>query len=349
MKAGLVSAKQPGAPLRAVLCKLAMAHLTAAARARARFKNPDDGEALHNFRVALRRLRSLLRAYQPYAEIVPKKRRRRLRRIARATNAARDAEVQLGWLRHARLPAEARAAGAWLAERLHKQRRAAYDALPKEAIEPFDRLQDGLRKLFKPASIRRRASTDFSSVTARALAEHAEALARAVSAVGSLHDEKAIHAARIEGKRLRYLIEPLVSAKPQARTLVRRMKAFQDSYGELCDLFVLARAIESAASEQAAEITQRRVHQAWLGEPELSAGDAVLESGLVALVRYVRVCAEQRYARIQRDYRGERIAGLVGSVNELALWLRTPPHPPRRAHPSRRAGSQRSSRQPVIQ
>jgi CHAD domain-containing protein len=330
MKAGIASARQLEAPLRAVLRKFAVAHLTAAARARARLKNPEDGEALHDFRVALRRLRSLLRAYQPYAEIVPKKLRRRLRRIARATTAARDAEVQLDWLRHARLPTEARAAGAWLAERLRNQRNAAYDALPDEAIEPFDRLQAGLRRTFTPMPDRRRAGADFSGVTARVLAEHAEALTRAVSAVGSLRDETVIHAARIEGKRLRYLIEPLAPAIPGARALVRRMKAFQDRFGELCDLFVLARAIEAAAGETSAENAQRRAHQAWLGETVNADDPAASEAGLLALVRCVRGSAERLYASIERDYQGERIAGLAESVSALVQRLLTPPRPRRR-------------------
>jgi CHAD domain-containing protein len=331
MKSGL-SAGRLRAPPRVALRDLALAHLAAAKRARARFRNARDDEALHDFRVALRRLRSLLRAYRPYAEIVPKKLRRRLRRIARATNAARDAEVQLDRLRHARLPAEARAAGAWLAERLRNQRNAAYDALPDEAIEPFDRLQAGLRRTFTPVSVRRRASADFSSVTARALAEHAEALTRAVSAVGSVRDEKAIHAARIEGKRLRYLIEPLAPAIPGARALVRRMKVFQDRFGELCDLFVLARAIEAAAGEQAAENAQRRVHQAWLGETVNADDPAAFEAGILALARGVRSSAERLYASIEREYRGERMAGLIGPVSALVQRLLTPPRPRRRAH-----------------
>lgn len=330
MTAGL-SARRLHTPLSAALRELARAHLAAAARARARLKTPKDSEALHDFRVALRRLRSLLRAYRPHAGILPKKLRRRLRRIARATNDARDAEVQMDRLRHARLPAEARAAGAWLAERLLEQRNAAYGSLPDEAIEPFDRLQAGLRKAFVTASAQRRAAGDFANVTARVLAEHAEALARAVSSVRSMSDTGAIHAARIEGKRLRYLIEPLTPAIPPARALVRHLKAFQDSYGDLCDLFVLARVVQAAAGEQTADIAQRRVHRAWLGEPALSTERAAaIEAGLVALVRYVHACAGRRYARIRRDYQGARAAALTRSVNSLAQRLRLPPRPRRR-------------------
>ena len=57
-------------------------------------RDPDGAaaEALHEFRVALRSLRSWLRAHDDALQ-VPKKVRRRLRSAAWATNASRDAEV----------------------------------------------------------------------------------------------------------------------------------------------------------------------------------------------------------------------------------------------------------------
>jgi CHAD domain-containing protein len=333
MKPAAVPAARLSAPLSAVLRELALAHLDAAVRARVRLKDPEDTEALHDFRVALRRLRSLLRAYRPYAGIVPKKLRKRLRRIARATNAARDAEVQLEWLRHARLPAVARAAGHWLGARLRAHCQLAYDALPDEAIEPFDQLHAGLRKGLAQSSSSRRRAGDYRGVTSRTLTEHTESLARAVSAVRSLNDAAAIHKARIEGKRLRYLIEPLAPAIPGARALIRRMKAFQDDLGELCDLFALAHTIESVAGNQAAENAQLHVRQAWLGEPAPSANPAAPVAGLMALVRYLRDCAERRYARIEREYRGERMTGLTGPVSALVRRLQIPPRTRRRSHP----------------
>ena len=58
-----------------------------------------DVEALHDFRVAIRRLRSLLRAYQDLTDAaIPRRLRRGLRALARATNASRDLEVKLAWL-----------------------------------------------------------------------------------------------------------------------------------------------------------------------------------------------------------------------------------------------------------
>src|SRR6267143_2102715 len=89
--------------------------------ARVRLRNADDTDALHDFRVAMRRLRSTLRAYQPQlARLVPAKLRRRLRDLARATGEARDVEVQISWLEHQRkeLPPARRAGVPWLLARL---------------------------------------------------------------------------------------------------------------------------------------------------------------------------------------------------------------------------------------
>src|SRR5688500_2715437 len=53
-----------------------------------------DPQGLHAFRVALRRTRTTLRLYEPWlAESVSRKSERRLRRLTRASNRARDYEV----------------------------------------------------------------------------------------------------------------------------------------------------------------------------------------------------------------------------------------------------------------
>ena len=55
-----------------------------------------DREALHDFRVAVRRLRSVLRAYRRWlGRAAARKARRRFRSLAATTNDGRDAEVQL--------------------------------------------------------------------------------------------------------------------------------------------------------------------------------------------------------------------------------------------------------------
>jgi CHAD domain-containing protein len=48
------------------VAQVADRQLKHAAKALARLRDPRDRTALHNFRVAIRRLRSLLRAYRPW-------------------------------------------------------------------------------------------------------------------------------------------------------------------------------------------------------------------------------------------------------------------------------------------
>jgi len=93
MSSGLLSrSPEEGARL------LALSFLDQAAAARPRLSDPADGEGLHDFRVGLRRLRSCLKAYDPWLD-VPKKLARRLKRLAGSTGPGRDAEVQIEWLR----------------------------------------------------------------------------------------------------------------------------------------------------------------------------------------------------------------------------------------------------------
>ncbi|MBX6421399.1 MAG: CHAD domain-containing protein, partial [Nevskia sp.] len=92
----------------AVLRRLLGRWLARAQAAVARLGADRDGEALHDFRVALRRLRTAARAYgELAAELVPDKPRRKLKRLAADTNATRDAEVFAAWLQAQRktLPA----------------------------------------------------------------------------------------------------------------------------------------------------------------------------------------------------------------------------------------------------
>ncbi|MGH9324565.1 MAG: CHAD domain-containing protein, partial [Vicinamibacteria bacterium] len=64
-----------------------------------RLERNEDGEALHDFRVALRRLRSVMRSYRPYLRgSARKKLRARLKKLASSTSGARDVEVQISFL-----------------------------------------------------------------------------------------------------------------------------------------------------------------------------------------------------------------------------------------------------------
>lgn len=217
---------------------IALRHLDAALKARRRLKRDTDPEALHDFRVALRRLRSVLRAYRPWLDAVPKKLRRRLREIARATSAGRDAEVCLAWLEE-----QKDAAGPGydrFRTRLERLRDDAYSHVRADVLAAFADVEPRLRRRLK--DIRRgkpAAKTSYAAATAERLREHAARVAADLARIESVADTATIHDARIQAKRLRYLLEPLADAAlPAARATVKDLKAFQDETGLLCDGFV---------------------------------------------------------------------------------------------------------------
>jgi hypothetical protein len=105
--------------------------------------------------------------------------------------------------------------------------------------------------------MRRRLDTVEASVKGRSFTEASLELTRAAAAdlrwwlaqVRGEGDSAEAHQARIAGKRLRYLLEPLRAGFEEARTLVEGLKTLQDDLGELHDLHVLAGEIGAARAE----------------------------------------------------------------------------------------------------
>jgi len=231
-------------PVRVGIRLLALSFLDDAEAARTRMVPVRDDEALHDFRVALRRLRSCMRAYRPFFDDTVRKRdRQAVRELARATGAARDLEVQLAWLDSAGLPADATAGARVLSTRLRDARRPA----DREALRAVHRFP-AERARIEPAFLRHIETIDRSAplrstttaTAAAALAGPAlDELESRLDAIGEEGDEAAIHEARIAGKRVRYLLEPFAAAVQGGPALLKRLRRFQDDLGDLHDIDVL--------------------------------------------------------------------------------------------------------------
>src|SRR5439155_5795181 len=218
----LLAAPAPGAARR-----IALSLLDAATAARERLPDASDAEALHDFRVAMRRLRSTLRAYQPQLEaVVPAKLRRRLRDLARATGEARDVEVQISWLERQRneLPGARRAGVPWLLSRLTQRRERAYQDIRERIAPKFERLARRLRRALGsvpppdatlPASL--------ASLIAQLLEDQGSDLERLLALIRSPANHAEAHAARPLPAKLTALAAelrppaPIVAAAPAAR------------------------------------------------------------------------------------------------------------------------------------
>lgn len=218
----------------AAVCSLLLALLDTAVQCADRLTDADDSEALHDFRVVLRRLNANQRAYRAVLSI---KLGKGMRRLARTTNAARDREVQLDWLRLQRKESAAHAGADLVAligklEHAHElERDCAYpqwQAAFAELTEKWRRRLDGV----PPDEA---APGSFAALAGTQLQALGDKLKQGLAGIEAHGDDAAVHATRITGKRLRYLLEPLAGAVPGVPPLIKRLKALQDLLGELHD------------------------------------------------------------------------------------------------------------------
>ena len=322
----------------------------------ARLEAARDEEALHDFRVALRRLRSVARALRPQlGDLLRKKHERRLGAVARATTAARDAEVQLAWLAQERQRAGAREQPGidWLARRLEGQLRDARGGDLRATASRFRRLARRIAKALAGATgpAPGEPVPSFGALLAGLLRSHAAELASALEAVGGPLDVEPGHAARIAGKRLRYLLEPLRgSRRADASPAVAVLKELQDLLGELHDAHVAMGTVAAALVETATG-RAREAHAAVLagdagaGSLRLARRDP-LARGLLFLDRRAVERAAVAHASLLREWRPARQGALVEAVARVVDGLeaaRRAPAPSRRP-PRRRSASPASRR-----
>lgn len=308
--------------------RLIALHLLSQAReAVPRTLDPKDEEGLHDFRVAIRRLRSSLSAWKALLRgVVGKRDRRPLAGFQKRTGASRDAEVALEWLEEQAdlLAPEHRLGCEWVRARLRSASRARSGDENRAVCGEFTEWADGFASRiarWAPAWATGRADaearldrsagqigagqdTDAGATYAEALAERLDRVARKLAeCVDSLGGDRKTgpHRVRIAGKRLRYLVEPVAAESGMADSLVARCKRLQDVLGALNDANVLDDLMNVCLAEAR------------------TAG----ESGVVELVRLNAVRAEASYRLFRRDWlEGEGMRALLDEAAALARQLR---------------------------
>jgi CHAD domain-containing protein/CYTH domain-containing protein len=308
-------------------------HRLAEARAAAeRLRDPFDTEGLHDFRVALRRLRSMMRSYgEQLEDTVARKRRRQLRDVARATNEARDTEVHVAWLREVRpqVTARERAGVDWLVTRLERRQESEVSDLRGATLKAFGKVAQTLESelerwhevhyLDDP-----RQPPSMAQFTGDLIRHAVTELEDCLSEVRGVEDETRSHAARIAGKRLRYLIEPVVDVMDDGAMLVKRLKGLQDLFGDLHDAQVFSRELVSASADAGAEAARTESNAVLEGgsrgtRKRASSRDP--RAGLLALAERVRDRGQEAWQQASEEWLDGRAAPFLDDCRQLASHL----------------------------
>lgn len=306
-------------PVEDALRRLLRSRATAMVRAMERARDHQDPDALHACRVAIRRLRALLRAYRRWlGRAAGKKLRRRLRDLGRATNPARDADMQLAWLavEAPSLAPEDRPGLAWMRRRLRRQRRRSSGPgnarFERDLVRTVNRLRRRLRALDTGSG------QTFGSAFFEVLVPTADRVNKRLAEISGPDDVKRVHRARIQVKRLRYLVQPVHHLSTKAREAEKRLRKLQNRLGDLHDLQLieaeLAAALDDAAREKA-----RRLHALVIAGDARRLARARRQDERLGLAVLAGRAREQRhalYGKLDRQW-------LAGQAKALERELRS--------------------------
>ncbi|NTU82513.1 MAG: CHAD domain-containing protein, partial [Chloroflexales bacterium] len=198
-------------------------------------------EPIHALRVATRRLRATLRLLAPvYRGGDKRDHAKAIGRIARVAGAVRDRDVLLADLqaRSASLDGQLAGAAEALAAALCEERREAFTKL----IDFLDSDDHAAFRHTFAATMNDPADWDDAprvrDLGGSTLWRHYEAL-RAHDHTGLPRDAESLHAMRIDGKRMRYVLELFADTLGErAEEAVKPLVAFQDHLGVLNDITV---------------------------------------------------------------------------------------------------------------
>jgi CHAD domain-containing protein/CYTH domain-containing protein len=313
---------------------VALRQLDEARLAIARAGNPEDEEAIHDVRVALRRLRSTLASYRAFLDAeVAASALARAGKIAGQMGGARDSEVWLAWL--ATQLEEVTPARRAALESLHAELEAAFRLERAHALEGlgdrFEELEAELRASLSTyaapvTSSPGPAGPRFALAASDALRTAAAELEHSLAAVTGPRDAHAEHLARIAAKRVRYVLEPLRRLTDGARDVLGELKRLQDVLGERHDRDRLSGRLRGAL-ERAALATAQGLYAAVRAHDERAARGLRarrVENALLELLRHSGEESDALFAELAASWLSgkeapflARLAGIVESLRKM--------------------------------
>jgi len=293
---------------------------------------PPGEDALHDFRVSLRRLRTWLRAFgAELDDTVGRGTLRRLRRLSRRTGKARDLEVQLLWLAKptTRLGTLASGAAGALGERLGREQAGALARALGDVAGELPRAARKLDRQLRRYEVRVPINADRHDPTmavrlGRLLREGALRVRETLGQVSDAGQAREAHLARLAVKHLRYLLESLGDLHRGAPGAALRLAALQDALGVLHDRHVLLERVAREILLHASTRVRRPTDGAAPApRPPTRRAYGALHA---ALERATRV----EFRRVMRLAHGHSTDAALVTVDRLAVLLggEEPPPPP---------------------
>ena len=209
----------------------------------------EDPEALHDLRVAGRRLIAALRILEAAPLARARAMRRQLRLLLRATSPVRDADVLSALLRTGAVEAQRE----WLSpllSRLERQRARAQRALVRRLDgRRAQQLLAALDRLCTAPGPRR--PNGATPVLAELLRRHYRRLRRAARLAVAEGSAQNLHQLRLEAKKVRYLAESVAgSYGAPMRRFLSRLQRLQSLLGDLNDAYHVQECLQSQAQLQ---------------------------------------------------------------------------------------------------
>lgn len=220
-------------------------------------RHGEDPEYLHDMRVASRRIRATMSAFDPYLPVSLRRLRDEMGWLTRSLGEVRDLDVQLERLaewRHQLPQVPPRALDALESLLLQQRERARKRMLAalnsRRASNLIDRFATALKN--GPPRTNAAGRVPVTSVAPALLRKRHRRLTRAGKAISPASPPTDYHALRIQGKKLRYALEFFtpIYGKP-AQELSQRVTALQDLLGLHQDADVAIEYLGDLARENA--------------------------------------------------------------------------------------------------
>jgi len=204
--------------------------------------DPSEPEALHNFRVAVRRLRTWMRTFKRYHN-TGKKTIKRLGRLTDSTNTSRDLEVCRDWLNvyiseMADIPSDNNNALKALLDQMTGDYEQELAKIQEHVPAEWQELYIKLKKHLDSDIDGDKKNELMPNVAGKKILKLCDTVDDQLGQIHGIEDRLAIHKLRIYFKRLRYLLEPFRSRQPALKEIIRFLKETQSVLGDFRDAHI---------------------------------------------------------------------------------------------------------------